>query len=314
MTGETPREESSGPDFSGPDFSGDARIATAGGLVLRATDHGAGEVFERFWAGFDKAFVLPNEKEDVAGFQACLDLNHGAAYRRLSALYGPYREISVIAEEDGAEVGGANFIAMPANARTITANLNYIFVNSGARGKGNLGRLVAAVREVIAALFPGRSEVLVFIEQNDPFRMPEEDYRRDTAFTGLDQIDRLRIWAKLGAKAVDFAYAQPPLSGDQEVDDTLLLSVLGDNAPRLDACILEGHLRRFFGVSVLKGAALEGNPAARDQVAALRSACAAGGQIDLIDPAPLLARMPSRAAAFALWTPPPATFRAALRR
>jgi hypothetical protein len=92
------------------------------------------------------------------------------------------------------------------------------------------------------------------------------------------------------------------------------LSVLGSDKPTLDACILGGHLRRFFGVSVLKAQPLDGNPAAREQVERLRLACAAGGKIDLIDPAPLLTRMPSRDAAFALFTPPPATFRAALRR
>jgi hypothetical protein len=302
------------PDAPRAVFSDDTRIAAANGLTLRATDRGEGEVFQKFWAGFDKAFVLPNEKEDIAGFKACFDLNHGDDYKKLSAIYGPYHEVSVIAEENGVEIGGANFIAMPANATTITANLSYIFVNEAARGKGNLGRLVAAVREMIAGLFPGHARVLVFIEQNDPFRMPEENYRRDTDFTGLDQIDRLRIWAKLGAKVVDFPYAQPPLSDDQDVDDTLLLSVLGADAPTLDACVLGSHLRRFFGVSVLKAQPLDGNPAARDQVEQLRLSCSAGGKIDLVDPAPLLARMPSRDAAFALWNPPPATFRAALRR
>ena len=303
MAGETPRA----------DFSKDVRIAAGNGLTLRATDRGEGEVFERFYAGFDRAFVLPNEKEDVAGFRACFDLNHGADYLKLSALYGPYHEVSLIAEEGGVEIGGANFIAMPADAQTITANLSYIFINQAARGQGNLARLVAAVREMIAGLFPGHARVLLFIEQNDPFRMSEEDYRRDTEFTGLDQIDRLRIWTKLGAKVVDFAYAQPPLSIDQEVDDTLLLSVLGAEALTLDACVLGGHLRRFFGVSVLKAAPLEANRAAHDQVERLRLACAAGAKVELIDPAPLLARMPSREAAFALWSPAPKTFRAALR-
>ncbi|MEP7211249.1 MAG: hypothetical protein ABI740_10465 [Alphaproteobacteria bacterium] len=302
------------PETPRATFTDDKRIAFANGLTLRATDRGEGEVFEWFFAGFDKAFVLPNEKEDEAGFKACFDLNHGDDYKKLSAKYGPYHEVSVLAEENGVEIGGANFIAMPADATTITANLSYIFVNEVARGKGNLGRLVAAVREMIAGLFPRHARVLIFIEQNDPFRMSEDDYRRDTDFTGLDQIDRLRIWAKLGAKVVDFPYAQPPLSDDQEVDDTLLLSVIGADAPTLDACILGTHLRRFFGVSVLKAAPLEGNPAAWEQIEQLRVACGAGGKIDLVDPAPLLKRMVSRDAAFALWKPAPATFRDALRR
>jgi GNAT superfamily N-acetyltransferase len=291
----------------------DWQFKTSDGLLLRATDSGFSDIFNRFYAGFDNAFVLANEKEDVTGFQACLNLNNGAEYARISAQYGIFREAVFIAENAGKEIGGANFIAMPVNNRTVTANLNYIYVDPAARGRGYLAKLYAGVRDMIVDLFAIRGEVLVFIEQNDPFRMSEEDYRHDTEFTGLDQFDRLRIWAKLGAKVVDFGYRQPPLSADRDVDDTLLLSVLGANDNVLDACVLEGHLRRFFGISVLKGEDLRSNPPALDQLDELRAACSLGKQVGLLDPMPLLSRIRSRETAFSLWPEPPVDFRAALK-
>lgn len=289
------------------------RLVTADGLTFSSSIRADSDVFARFFAGYDKAFVLPNEKEDEEGFARCFELNFGADYERLSALYGPYSEVCLVAHDGDLEVGGANFIAMPVNANTITANLNYIYINEAARGRGYLARLVAGTRETLAALFPGRAELLLFIEQNDPFRMSAGDYARDTAFTGLDQLDRLRIWAKLGARVVDFAYEQPPLSEDQGADDTLVYSVLGARGDALSACALEMHLRRFFGVSVLKGAPLEANAVASGQLAQLNRACEAGGAVALRDPAPLLRELPSRDAITAHWPfGPPATFRAAL--
>jgi GNAT superfamily N-acetyltransferase len=290
-------------------------IETADGLKLTTTTTAQSEVFERFYAGYDKAFVLPNEKEGREGFALCFDLNHGEDYKRLSALYGPYCEISFVAEHDGSEIGGANFIAMPADDKScVTANLNYIYVNEAARGRGYFSRMVAAVRDAAGRLFPAaQARVLIFIEQNDPFRMSAEDYRHDTEFTGLDQFDRLRMWAKLGAYVVDFPYAQPPLSAAQEVDDTLVYSVLGADADALPACILGGHLRRFFGVSVLKGMGFDANPAALGQIEALRRACAADERVRLLDPAPLLEKVHGRDDIARLWRDPPPTFRAALR-
>ena len=290
-------------------------IEASNGLRLLTTTTGEGEVFARFYAGYDRAFVLENEKEGKQGFVRCFELNDGASYQKLSALYGPYCEVSVVAEDAGTEIGGANFIAMPTDdGAIVTANLSYIYVLPEHRGRGYLSKLFAATCELIGGLFPAaaRPRVVVFIEQNDPFRMSAEDYQRDTEFTGLDQFARLRIWAKLGAKVVDFDYAQPPLSSEQEVDDTLLYSVLGLEGALLNACVLEGHLRRFFGVSVLKGAAMEQNAAAHAQLSNLRAACAQNKDIELLDPLPLLTKIDGRDDAMKLWSAPPPNFRAAL--
>lgn len=289
-----------------------AHLKTAAGLCLATAITHQSDVFDRFFAGYDKAFVLPNEKEDKEGFGRCFALNFGADYARLSALYGPYSEVCFIAEDGDLEIGGANFIAMPIDAHTISANLNYIYINESARRSGRFSKLVDGVRETLAALYPGRTRILIFIEQNDPLAMSADDYRRDTEFTGLDQLDRLRIWAKRGARVVDFPYAQPPLSPEQDADHALVYSVLGAQADALEACVLEAHLRRFFGVSVLKGAGLEANAAAFAQLETLRDACARKGHIRLCDPQPLLALLRRREDIAALWADPPKSFRAAL--
>ena len=297
------------------DMAREAR--TESGLTLRLTTRGDGAVFDRFFAGYDRAFVLPDEKEDEAGFRTCLDLNHGEAHAALVARYGPFCEICLIAEEteSGAFVGGANLIAMPVAGR-ITANLNYIYVDGAARGRGCLARMVAAIGEVVGGLFPDEAAgaPLIFIEQNDPFAMSPENYAHDSAATGLDQIDRLRIWARRGALAIDFPYVQPPLSAAQQPDAALLLSVLGSTGPILDACLLEGHLRRFFGISVLKGRAAEAEPSAAAQLAALAAACGASEGIALRDPAPLLAALLGPADLDGLFHARPTSFRAALQQ
>ncbi|MEG3180374.1 hypothetical protein [Sphingomonas sp. LT1P40] len=275
-------------------------MAEQGDLIVRQTDIGEGAVFDRFFAGYDRAFVLPDEKEDRDGFIACLALNHGTEKARLTALYGEFREICLTVDEpDGTHVGGANLIAAPlpeAAGRSIaTANLNYLYVDPAQRGRGRLKQLVAIVRDTIRDMF-GVDEVLIFLEQNDPFAMSEEAYALDSSVAGVDQIDRLRIWTKQGARIVDWRYIQPALTPAHEPDDGLLYAVIGADTP-LPACWLAAHLRRFYGISVLKGAPIDADPVAWPQIVALDADCAGGATIALLDPSPLLAVLPNRDAA-----------------
>jgi len=281
-------------------------------LTLQVTDIGEGPVFDRFFAGYDRAFVLPDEKEDRDGLVECLALNHGEAARDLTRRYGRFREICAIAtDEAGMVVGGANLIALRHERSEgdpiVTANLNYMYVEPEARGRGHLRRLFETVSNAVAEMAESEATPLIFIEQNDPFAMSEEAYRHDSEFTGLDQFDRLRIWARLGARIVDIPYVQPPLSADQEPDDGLVYAVLGASGDTLPAGVIAAHLRGFFGISVLKGAPLEDEPTA----AALLGALDAGGEVALLDPSTLLARIHSREDAIAL-PGPPATLREAL--
>lgn len=265
-------------------------------LILDTTDTADSPVFDQFYAGYTRAFVLPEEMEDEEGFRACLDLNHGEAYRALEGRFGPFREICLTARdpEDGSLVGGANLIAMPGrdgDVSVVTANLNYIYVDSGQRGRGRLRALISAISNHVAGLFGTEgARPLVFIEQNDPIAMDDEAYGRDTHFTGMDQFDRLRVWTRAGALMVDMDYVQPPLSPEHPPVDTLILSVLGAGERRtLPASLVRDHLARFFGISVLKGQPLDDNETASRQLAALDAMERAGQAVRLIDLVPVLA-------------------------
>ena len=283
------------------------------GLVIRTTDQGEGPVFERFFAGYDRAFVLPEEKEDREGFRACLALNHGAAHERLAAEYGPFRELCVVADDaSGAPVGGANLLAarfaLPGAEPVVTVNLNYVYIVPERRGRGHLRRLVRAAGALAAAEFRDPAEPLIFIEQNDPLRMSAEAYARDSEAAGIDQLDRLRIWARLGARILDFDYVQPALSPGQQPDETLLYALLGGFEGSVSAGLVAAHLRRFFGISVLKGRPLSEDQAATAQLRALERR----DEVALLDPRPLLARLESREAANTLPGGMPRSTRAAL--
>ena len=261
-------------------------------FTLETTDRADSATFREFYAGYCQSFVLPDEMEDEEGFATCLALNHGAAYDQLSAQHGPYREHCVVMRDGaGRAMAGANYIAIDhshGSARPcITANLNYIFVLPEFRGSGRFSALVRALRDQIAGLFgPSDEPALVFIEQNDPLRMSAEDYERDTRFTGMDQFDRLGIWARQGALVVDFGYSQPPLSVDQEADGNLVYSVMGAREAHLHPRLLAHHLSGFFAISVMKGSPLP--PVAAQQLDQLEALASQGREIDLIDPAAAL--------------------------
>ena len=278
----------------------DIREFRSGSLTLQYSLSPHSRVLEEFYRGYDEAFVLPNEKEELAGFRECLALNFGEDRRRLVAQYGEFHEVVMVAREreaadPDAVIGGANFICYPLRDRErpmIAMNLNYIYVASSARRRGYFGKLLDSVRVAARALCDDRKgvqPVLIFLEQNDPLRMDRDAYALDTAHSGLDQRQRIGIWARQGARIVDFAYVQPALSPDQGSDDTLVYALIGAESAGLSACLLRDHLARFFGISVLKGRAIAEDAAASAQIAALSRQCEAGDTIALLDPAPWLA-------------------------
>ena len=285
----------------------DARmqLQSPSGLLIEASTGSADGVLDQFYQDYDAAFVLENEKEGRDGFVECLALND-APYAGLAARFGAFREFVLVARGGAGSprIGGANFIAFPlpepgaAGAGLLSVNLNYVFINPPARRSGYLKRLVRDLPEIAHRLFAatnaadlprqwrvsagGLPPTLVFIEQNDPYRMSREEYERDTSYTGLDQIARIGIWSRLGARVVDFPYVQPPLSANQAADHNLLLAVLGAGGSSLSACLLGDHLRRFFGISVLKGADPLRDPVAARQLQALHAACAERRAIPLV--------------------------------
>ncbi len=260
----------------------DRSDALEGGVIAHYITRPDDPQLLRFYAAYDAAFILPDEKEDLDGFRACMALNEGEAYARLSALYGPYREMAILLTDGahGPVLGAANFIAFAGDGTDPTVALSYIFVDAAQRRRGLFGRLMHLVREEARDAFvwpPGDiPSPLIFIEMNDPLKMSPEAYALDSAHSGIDQVDRLRIWERHGARLISMNYRQPPLSADQAADDGLLIGVLGSGGDELPACRLLAHMRRFFGVTVLKGQAPETNPIAAEQLAELEAACARG--------------------------------------
>jgi GNAT superfamily N-acetyltransferase len=310
------------------------RLVSAAGFVIDATTSGDDGLLREFYSDYDRAFVLENEKEGYDGFAECLKLNHGDAYAGLVKRYGPFREFIMVVREaqTDARLGGANFIICPiSNKREVvlSMNLNYVYVNPEARRQGVFRRLMRDMPGIAYRLFARSNprdlpekwrakaqgkkflpQVYIFIEQNDPFRMSAEDYDRDTKLTGLDQVARIGLWSRLGAKIVDFPYVQPPLSKDQDAHATLAYAVLGAPGAALDAGLLRLHLERFFGISVLKGADLSAEPAAAAQLSALTKASKRNQRVPLL--AGKISTIKSKMANHSAARPP--TLRDALRR
>lgn len=265
------------------------------GLQVTATDDPASPVLKRFFEGYDRAFVLPDEREELAGFEACLAINqsHRHAFGRTHS-----EMVAIIEDEAGTLLAGANFLATRIergpDVLPAAIALNYVFVEETARGRGLLRRTLDAVRALAAealSLDTGHHPPAVFIEQNDPVRMSAEKYTTDTAHSGIDQIDRLAIWARVGARIVDFPYIQPPLSAFQKADDSLVYAAVGYPGDAVDAGLLRDHLESFFAISVRKG-----KPETADQHASnqLASIDAGPRQIPLISMEPGIVRLRSQ--------------------
>jgi len=280
-------------------------LKTGCDLVLKASTGAYDGVLDDFYADYDNAFILASEKEGYEGFVRCLGLNARGTYEGLATRFGAFCEfvLTVSDEMTGARIGGANLIAYPISSDAAVAdavlaiNLNYVFINAASRGHGHFRRLIRDLPQVThnllrathAAELPaswrtvgGAPPTFMFIEQNDPLRMPADDYARDTELTGLDQLARIGIWARLGAKIIDFDYVQPALSSAQSADENLVLAVLGASGEGLSACLLRQHLLRFFAISVLKGGDPLTDPTAGPQLAELQRLCDEGRKINLL--------------------------------
>jgi hypothetical protein len=285
------------------------RLASLSGLAIEASTNSTDGVLGEFYHHYDAAFILQKEKEQFDGFAKCLALNSGEAYIILAERFGPFSEFVLIARDPQADVqiGGANFIAFPlqledrAKTTILSLNLNYIFVNKIVRRRGYFRRLVRDLPDLAFRLLSATAHglpkdwagfgeqdgkksppTLMFIEQNDPYRMSHKDYKLDSTYTALDQIERIAIWARLGARIVDFSYVQPPLRSNQSPDDTLVCGVVGAQANALSACLLHAHLQRFFGISVLKGRDPSEVPVAAKQLWTLQDMCARNRSIALL--------------------------------
>lgn len=265
-------------------------------VKLEVSDSPDSSVLAEFYEGYDRAFVLPDEKEPLQGFRDCLALNHAPHYGPLASRYGAFREVvfTVTAAGDGTKVGGGNFLVLShhcpsvdARPRYRTIHLNYIYVLPSQRRRGHMDAILSAIAGIASDALPLARDVdtYIFIEQNDPMKMSPAAYAEDTAHSGIDQVSRIGLWARRGARVVDVDYAQPPLSATQNPDRSLTLCVLRPDLHEMEACIVRDHLRAFFGISVLKGRVDPySEPTAQEQLARLDEQCASNMRIAVLDP------------------------------
>lgn len=269
------------------------------GLELWACVDPKDPLLVAFFEGYDRAFVLPNEKEKINGFHDCLSLNLPPVYERLAARHGPFREFVALAVDTNqapeVTVGGANLICYPlrteAGEHFLVVNLNYIFVLPEHRRRGYFSRILKACEQLARGAFKPRGEapnpngipLLMFMELNDPLLLDPRDYDMDTAHSGMDPLQRIRVWTKVGARIIDLPYVQPALSKTQAADHNLLLAVLGATGAKLPASLLRDHLKHFFSISVLKGRDVRDDADARTQMTILEEMACQGRSIDLLE-------------------------------
>jgi GNAT superfamily N-acetyltransferase len=144
--------------------------------------------------------------------------------------------------------------------------LSYIAVRPGLRGQG-LGStlLTEAVRAWTAEFEP----LLIVGEVEDP------RYHHDTEFG--DASARVRLYERLGARALPLPYAQPALKPNGRRVPHLMLMVFAGEASaylsdgHVDGNIIERFLREYF--EACEGPALPGD----DELTALLAACRVSG-------------------------------------
>lgn len=199
----------------------------------------ADEIFDRFFSIYDQVFTLPNEKESREGFLEALSLN---------VPHSNVVEYVLVLIEDDSDVAGANFVCIEFDQH-IFVHINYLAVLPQFRGKGYARKILKSILDCIV---PFQKNIHLMIEVNNPSKMSYDDYTKDTLVSGIDQIQRLKIWQALGFEVVAFPYVQPPLSADQQPDTGLVL-MKGSGGRMITGELFAAYLSHFFGTTVLKG-------------------------------------------------------------
>lgn len=237
----------------------DIKLELQNGISVFASSSPSSGVLLRFLEGYDRAFVLVDEREEPEDFQRCLAQNRMSRHA-FGLIHSEL--VAVFEDTDGNLLAGANFLATSVHPTEhlpqATVALNYVYVEPLARGKGMLRIILNTIRELSVVALGLSKEGLppvIFIEQNDPLALTVEEYNYDTSHSGLDQIERLAMWESVGARIIDFPYVQPALSASKKSNSSLLYAVIDYPDRMLDLRLFYNHLQSFIYISVLKGEA-----------------------------------------------------------
>lgn len=238
------------------------RIAAKDALLFEEIEDSDSSAFRSFYALYEAAFPLADEREPPEAFDAILSLNANAA---VQAAYGPYREVvAAIRECEGGPIMGGHIFGIATSEPHCQAGIGatvqgiYTFLHPDARGAVPIARLVAYCREAAARTFPQQVRAAapapILFEVNNPLRMSQAQIDLDTRSSGTDPYRRYHFWTRCGFRPLDFQYKQPRLRSDAAAIDYLDLFCTRDlGLTSFPADVLERHLHAFISVSVLKG-------------------------------------------------------------
>lgn len=212
------------------------------------------DILNEFMEGYHQAFILPEEKEEFNDFKTLLNQNHAPLYSELSRKFGPFASCVFVIKDHHKVIAGAS-LDMFGSSKSM--HLNYCFVDEHHRQKGLLKNILEASHQICHNLSGSSHPFLLFLEINNPQKMPINKQRLDEQHSGLNQDTRLLVWERVGASLIDAPYIQPSLSKDKEPCRDLLLACIAPQVDCLPSQKVYDHLWRFFGLSVLKG---QGSP------------------------------------------------------
>jgi ribosomal protein S18 acetylase RimI-like enzyme len=229
-------------------------------------DRSRSPLLQDFYALYEKAFSLAEEREPLSGFETVLAFNQHA---QVQAGFGPFYEAITIVRDYKTVIAAANYTIMsyrsPQRARIGfdgSCQLNFICVDKTVRGVGLARALLNHVDTRISDVVSSETaaaapRVFITCEQNNPARMTQKQIETDAAAALIDPLERTRWWSKLEFSRLDFPYEQPPLSVQHQpcayIDYYVRIpnEDMGSRRSFQTRPLLE-HLRRFFFVCVGK--------------------------------------------------------------
>ncbi len=202
-----------------------ARVAQRYGSVAAYLDQldygyltsGADPAFDEVYALYASVFAAGEGPRPKSRFLQVLGQNNNLALRKQWG-HSIYAISYARDPQSGQIIGGSTYITFVPHHLldgkfNATQNGNYLFVTPEARALGLGGRLVQE-REIHAQHFlasQGHAQdarLLVFNQQNNPYRLSMHEYLEDNLASGMDQFDRIQYWQNRGFRRLDFDYIE----------------------------------------------------------------------------------------------------------
>ena len=181
---------------------------------------------------YEPAFPDRNEREEVDDI----------LYRTAQSYDASAPKSVVLLEVADGEVVGGEVIDVYCASRAI--EIIYLAVRESKRGCGVARRVVIDGTKAYLSQLKEQCGVeieQVYFETNNPFKTsPLKD--------NFDMINRLEVFARLGAKWIDIDYIQPALSQNRQMVDNLYLMVIPalGAVDKLSADSLKSFLKEFY--------------------------------------------------------------------